>query len=182
MERSERLPRPSSTVLEVPGLSPSRGINRNQLTLFLSVAAIILSVGSAGVQLYVFFNGGQQKMAAEAELARTQNEKEKALATAALEDAALKRQQIKTAAAQEEEARAAKTNLLASAQNHVQDTHKKVHETISEEAKAYLNGEVLLKSGVVPIIAKSAVYTGSGDPLLITPQAGTKPKPRYIID
>ena len=81
-EKVARLARPSST-LEEPGVLPSNGINRSQLTLYLSIAAIILSVASAGTHLFIYLNGERAKMAAETDLARTLKTKEEALARAA---------------------------------------------------------------------------------------------------
>ena len=59
-EKVARLARPSST-LEEPGVFSGNGINRSQLTLYLSIAAIVLSVASAGVHLVTFFGGERQK-------------------------------------------------------------------------------------------------------------------------
>jgi hypothetical protein len=164
----QQLARPSS-VLENPGVLPPRGINRNNLTLALSIAAIILSVAASGVALFRYVTGEQPKMASETALADSQRElvdiqkvKEKALADAAQLDVALKAQQIRTGAAQEQEALAAKinhvaaaTNNYSSARNNDQDTAKKRGETVSAQAKGYLDDEVLLKSGIVPMLADS---------------------------
>lgn len=62
----KQVPRPTSST--EPQLNESAFvIQRNTLTLYLSFAAIILSCASAGVNLFTFYAGGQQKMLNEAD-------------------------------------------------------------------------------------------------------------------
>jgi hypothetical protein len=161
--------RPSS-VLEGPGLSSARGINRSHLTLYLSIAAIILSVASAGVHLFIFFNGEQQKMRSEAalnaanlELVHVQTMKEQALARAAQFDAALKQQELKTSAANEQAALAAKGQS-------VQTTAKLRNETQITDVTAKIQ-KVAIEPNI-PWIADSVSgrYSSNPDGLLGVPK------------
>lgn len=64
----QRVARPSAEFeSSSPGVATARGINRSQLTLFITVFAMLLSVAGAGVNLYIFFGGGQQKTLNEAD-------------------------------------------------------------------------------------------------------------------
>ncbi len=62
----QHVPRPGSS----SGSSENKSafvVQRNTLTLYISFAAIILSCASAGVNLFTFYGGGQQKMVNEAD-------------------------------------------------------------------------------------------------------------------
>jgi hypothetical protein len=55
-DQFERVSRPTANV-DSPGVSPPRGLNRNNLTLFLSIAAALLSVLSGAVGMYRWLGG-----------------------------------------------------------------------------------------------------------------------------
>jgi hypothetical protein len=141
-EQLQRVPRPTAVLdLEDGGqISPARGLNRGHLTLYFSIAAIVVSVLSAGVHLVIFFWGDRARMAAETELHQIQAVKETALAKAALldvelkaRDIELKGQQTRTSKAQEEEAIAAKAH-------HYQDAALARPQAQSAEYKSRFDG------------------------------------------
>jgi hypothetical protein len=111
-EQLQRLRRPATSLdlEENPQGFSARGLNRSHLTLYMSVGAILLSIASAGIHLFIFQSGDRPRMAAETQLHSVQAVKEEALARAAQLDVALKTQQIATARAQELEAIASKVH------------------------------------------------------------------------
>jgi hypothetical protein len=157
-EESMRLRRPSE-VLENPGVLSARGINRGHLTLYISLAAIVLSVASSGIHLFIYLSGERQKWAAETKLAATQQVKEEALARAAQLDVGLKAQMTRTAHAQELEA-------IAAAQNHRQDTAKKGFETTIQERQAAVTTEVL-SNETIDALGRAAKGTATRNPDLL---------------
>lgn len=67
-ETVQRVARPTGSIEPDDGPSSSNiTIRRNTLTLYISFTAIILSVASAGVNLWTFYAAGQQKMVNEAD-------------------------------------------------------------------------------------------------------------------
>jgi hypothetical protein len=65
-EQFQKLSRPVATESQDLSSRPSIAIQRNKLTLFLSLAAITLSSATAIVNLYIFVQAGQQKALNEA--------------------------------------------------------------------------------------------------------------------
>jgi hypothetical protein len=158
-EQFERFARPTSDLVE-PGVVSPRGINRNHLTLYLSIAALVLSIGSVAVQGFIFWAADWKKKIAETELLQVQRTKEEALARAAQLDVALKEQQIKTSAAQEKEA-------IAAARDHNQDATKKGYETQSAERDAAARKRLLNDANVERLglsADKAAGVSTSPDP------------------
>jgi hypothetical protein len=155
VDQTQRLSRPSPTI-DTPGVVSPRGINRNHLTLYLSVSALVLSLGAVAFQAFTFFAVDWNQRIAQTRLAAAQTTKEEALAKAAQFDVALKEQQIKTSAAQEMEA-------LAAVRNHDQDTAQKFQQTGSDALKRVML-ETILTPDVLATISRAARSSSGGTP------------------
>ena len=62
----QRVARPSSDA-EFPAVSTPSGVSRNTLTFWLSITAIFLSIVSAGINFYIFWDVGERKATNEAD-------------------------------------------------------------------------------------------------------------------
>jgi hypothetical protein len=67
----QHVPKPGATqAMNI--VTPPVGVQRNRLTLYLSLSAILLSVASAAVSLFVFLKAGEAKMVAETKVAEAE--------------------------------------------------------------------------------------------------------------
>jgi hypothetical protein len=168
----ERVPKPGATQ-PMNIVTPPVGVQRNRLTLYLSLSAILLSVASAAVSLYVFLKAGEAKMLAETEKAKVETRVQETEAewrpkilqnqNAALES------EIRVNNARE------KTEATAQERNRT-ETRNNLAQARVNEFQDELNQKVV--KPMVPYLAESAQKGARGDLLYIPPSSVIPPAPR----
>jgi hypothetical protein len=142
------------------------GIQRSNLTLWLSMAALILSLSSAGVSLFIFLRIGLRLM--EADVALKQAEvavqlevarKEHSLANAAEKDLELKIQQI-------QESIAATANHQTGAQKNREESDLIRSQKRDADVKAELSEQVVRP--LLPVLRRGSGAAATGEGLGIT--------------
>lgn len=169
---TERVPKPGAAqAMNI--VTPPVGVQRNRLTLYLSLSAILLSVASAAVSLYVFLKAGENKMVAETVKAEVETQVQKVEAKwreqiLASQNAVLESEKRVNDAREKTEATAQERNRA--------ETRRNLAEARVNEFRDWMNNTVV--TPVVPHLRESAQKGARGDLLYIPPSSVIPPAPR----
>jgi len=168
----ERVPKPGTTQ-PMNIVTPPVGVQRNRLTLYLSLSAILLSVASAAVSLYVFLKAGQDKMIAE----RVKAEVETQLKQIEVKWApSILKNQNELIEAQKETERTTQYKNKTEAEKNIQATRE--HSAGARVKESQLEVYHSVTKGVLPDLAESAKKGARGNLLYNPPSSVIPPAPR----
>jgi predicted transcriptional regulator len=169
---SQHVPKPGATqAMNI--VTPPVGVQRNRLTLYLSLSAILLSVASAAVSLYVFLKAGENKMVAEtvkAEVETQLKQIEVKLAPSLLKN------QIEPLEAQKEMERTTQQKNRTEAEKNIQASREHSAGARVKESELEVYNSVTNK--ILPDLAESAKKGARGDLLYNPPSSVIPPAPR----